>query len=70
MLSTEAFLDLVKNGKVFQVKRKEERRCQACRGFGRVTDTMNRRVPDGKMNCPDCEAAGKIDWNVTYMVAW
>ena len=70
MLSTALFVDLVKNGTVFKAKRTEDRRCQECRGFGRVADTMNRREPDGKMDCPDCGAGGKITWDVTYVVAW
>ena len=70
MLSTPIFLDLVKNGTVFQVKREERRLCQECRGWGRVTDTKSLNEPDGKMNCPDCAAAGKLVWDVTYVVAW
>tara|TARA_B100000925_G_scaffold75789_1_gene53479 strand:+ start:8272 stop:9111 length:840 start_codon:yes stop_codon:yes gene_type:complete len=71
-MSQQLFLSMVKNGEIFQYQQFEERRCQECRGFGRVTDTrsIGMRSPDGKMDCPDCIGTGKIKWDVTYMVGW
>ena len=71
-MSQQLFLSMVKNGEVFQYQQFEERRCQECRGFGKVTDTrpIGMRSPDGKMDCPDCGGTGKIKWDVTYMVGW
>ena len=71
-MSQQLFLSMVKNGEVFQYQQFEERRCQECRGFGKITDTrpIGMRSPDGKMDCPDCGGAGKIKWDVTYMVGW
>ena len=73
LMSTDLFLQLVKNGEVFTVQRKEQRRCELCVGFGRITDDLRGpgfRDPDGKRNCPDCAASGKNPWDVTYRVAW
>lgn len=71
-MSQQLFLSMVKNGEVFQYQQFEERRCQECRGFGKVSDTrpIGMRSPDGKMDCPDCGGTGKIKWDVTYMVSW
>ncbi len=70
--SKDLFLDNLKNGSIYTVQREEERRCQTCRGFQRITTTMpvGRRDPDGKMPCPSCRGIGKKNWNVTYQVAW
>lgn len=71
-MTTERFVALLKNGEVYTATRSEQRRCQACRGFLRVaTDRpVGFRDPDGKMPCPSCRAVGKIDWDVTYKIAW
>ncbi|MBP82833.1 MAG: hypothetical protein CMO61_03195 [Verrucomicrobiales bacterium] len=71
-MSQQLFLSMVKNGEVFQYQQFEDRRCQECRGFGKVQDTrpLGMRSPDGKMDCPDCSGTGKIKWDVTYMVGW
>ena len=71
-MSQQLFLSMVKNGEVFQYQQFEDRRCQECRGFGKVQDTrpIGMRSPDGKMDCPDCSGTGKIKWDVTYMVGW
>lgn len=71
-MSQDLFVKKLKNGEVFSVKTLEERRCQNCRGFGKVSDTRppGSRSPDGKMPCSDCKAAGKIPWQVTYQVGW
>lgn len=71
-MSTPLFVSQLKNGEVFTVTRPELRRCQGCRGFGRVTTTKppGFRDPDGKMECPDCRGIGKIDWVITYQVVW
>ena len=71
-MSTELFVNQLKNGEVFSVSREELRRCQNCRGFGRVTTTKppGFRDPDGKMACPECGEKGKISWQVTYKVTW
>ena len=70
--SKDIFVDSLKNGNVYSVKRKEDRRCQNCRGFQRVTTTLpvGLRDPDGKMPCPECKGIGNKPWNVTYQVAW
>lgn len=72
MMSRELFLKMLKNGEVFSVEKLEERRCQNCRGFGKISDTRppGSRSPDGKMPCPECMAGGKIPWQVTYQVGW
>lgn len=71
-MSTQLFVGQLKNGEVFTVSRSEQRRCQECRGFGRVTTNKppGFRDPDGKMECPDCKAKGKIDWEITYKITW
>ncbi|MEM9284159.1 MAG: hypothetical protein AAGA96_20260 [Verrucomicrobiota bacterium] len=71
-MSQQLFLSMVKNGEVFTVKNLELRRCQECRGFGKVTDTRppGQRGADGKMPCPECNGPGKIQWDVTYKVGW
>ena len=71
-MSTQLFVSQLKNGEVFTVSRPEQRRCQECRGFGRVTTDKppGFRDPDGKMECPECKAKGKIDWDITYKIAW
>ncbi|NNE92105.1 MAG: hypothetical protein HKN23_10695 [Verrucomicrobiales bacterium] len=70
--SKEIFLEAVKNGEIYEVKRLEERRCKNCGGFQRVQSTLpvGQRAPDGKMDCPPCRGAGKIKWDVTYQVTW
>ncbi len=73
LLSPDLLLSTVRNGKIFQVGRQENRRCQTCRGFRRITDDirpLGRRDPDGKMPCPECKQAGTVKWDVTYLVAW
>lgn len=71
-LSQDLFLTQLKNGEIFQVNRPEQRRCQICRGFKRVTSDrpVGKRAPDGKMPCPACRGAGEVGWNVTYRVVW
>ena len=71
-MSQQLFLSMVKNGEIFTVANPEQRRCQECRGFGKVSDTrqVGQRSPDGKMPCPECSGIGKIDWNVTYKIGW
>ncbi|MCB1062509.1 MAG: hypothetical protein KDN20_06270 [Verrucomicrobiae bacterium] len=71
-MSTPLFVSQLKNGEVFTITRPELRRCQSCRGFGRITTTKppGFRDPDGKMECPECKAIGKINWQVTYKVVW
>ena len=71
-MSTELFVKQLKNGEVFEVAREEKRRCQECRGFGRVKTTkpIGFRDPDGKMPCPNCTGGGKVDWDVTYKIVW
>lgn len=71
-MSQALFLKQLKNGEVFQVSRPEQRRCQTCRGFKRVTSDrpVGMREPDGKMACPECKEAGKLDWDVSYRVVW
>lgn len=71
-MSQQLFLSLVKNGEVFKYQQTEDRRCQECRGFAKVSDTrpIGSRSPDGKMDCPDCSGIGTIKWDVTYMVGW
>ncbi|MEM7144048.1 MAG: hypothetical protein AAF591_02865 [Verrucomicrobiota bacterium] len=73
LMSTDLFLEQIKNGDFYTVVRAEDRRCQECVGFGRVTDTFRpagMREPDGKIACPECKGVGKNPWNVTYRVAW
>ncbi|MEM8953148.1 MAG: hypothetical protein AAGD22_03260 [Verrucomicrobiota bacterium] len=73
LMSTDLFLEQIKNGNYYTVVRTEDRKCELCIGFGRVTDTFRpagMREPDGKIDCPDCKGAGKNAWNVTYRVAW
>ncbi len=71
-MSQTLFVSMVKNGEIFTVKNEEQRRCQECRGFGRISDTRppGKRSADGKMPCPECQGEGKINWNVTYKVGW
>lgn len=71
-MSTPLFVSQLKNGEVFTISRPELRRCQSCRGFGRISTTKppGFRDPDGKMECPECKAVGKINWQVTYKVVW
>ena len=73
LMSQGLFVEMLKNGEVFTVVREEERRCQACRGFGRVKDDRPSnvdRAPDMKISCPDCDEVGKLKWKVTYQVVW
>ena len=72
-MSQQLFVSMLKNGEVFSVEQLEQRRCQECRGFGRIPDKIRppgQREADGKIACPECEAKGKIYWNVTYKVGW
>ena len=71
-MTTTLFTSQLKNGELFTVTRAEQRRCQECRGFKRVkTDKpIGFRDPDGKMDCPECQARGTIDWQVTYKITW
>jgi hypothetical protein len=72
-MSQQMFVSMLKNGEVFSVDQLELRRCQECRGFGRIPDKIRppgQREPDGKIACPECQAVGKIYWNVTYKVGW
>jgi hypothetical protein len=73
LMSTDLFVAQVKNGNVYTVHRDENRRCQICRGFGRITDDIRpsgMREADGKIACPHCQGVGKNNWAVTYQVAW
>ena len=72
-MSQQLFLGMLKNGEIFSVAQLELRRCQECRGFGRIPDKIRppgQREADGKIACPECDAVGKIYWNVTYKVGW
>ncbi len=72
-MSQQLFLSMLKNGEVFSIEQLELRRCQECRGFGRIPDLLRApgaREADGKIACPECEAVGKIYWTVTYKVGW
>lgn len=70
--STDRFVAAVKNGEIYELDRKEDRRCQECGGFKRVPTTrpLGKRDPDGKMKCPECKGEGTIAWEVTYRVTW
>lgn len=70
-MNKDIFLNSLKNGETYEVTQLEERRCQTCRGFGRVpNDGSAPRQSDGKMNCRDCMGQGKLPWKVNYIVAW
>ncbi len=70
-MNKDIFLNSLKNGETYEVTQMEERRCQTCRGFGRVpNDGSAPRQSDGKMNCRDCMGKGKLSWKVHYLVAW
>lgn len=72
-MSQQLFVSMLKNGEVFSVEVLEQRRCQGCRGFGRVPDDVRppgRREADGKIDCSECKAVGKIGWKVDYQIGW
>lgn len=70
-MDRERFLSHLKNGNYYEVRRKELRKCQECRGFRRVpNDGTKPKAADGKMPCPECKEVGKREWNVKYTVVW
>ena len=58
-MSQQLFVSMLKNGEVYSVEQLELRRCQECRGFGRIPDKIRppgQREADGKIACPECDA--------------
>lgn len=72
VFSKDLFLSALKNGELYDLKRKEQRRCEGCGGFKRIQSNLpfGQRATDGKMACPECKETGKVLWDVTYRVTW
>lgn len=73
LISRDQFLEALRSGHVFTVKKTELRSCPTCKGFGFHRGNRERgQNPDSRYPCRDCASGnqGKANFQVTYRISW
>lgn len=70
-LTLDSLYSRILAGGTFKVERVKAMTCRGCNGFGRIPDKgSGSRSGDGKLACPDCKGAGKVDATQVIVIKW